>query len=85
MNALGPAAGRDARPRPLSIESAAKSCGYLMMQGISLLVQQTPAEYGGEAPKRARPSSTRRSRTSTRNRREAVPNWGRFDAHVWLG
>ena len=77
---LGPAAG-EALGYAISLEP--NSPRLVMMQGLNLL--HTPAEYGGDV-KQAEAALRRALELFDKDRAgTAWPNWGRVDAHLWLG
>jgi tetratricopeptide (TPR) repeat protein len=76
---MGPESGA-ALSRALSLEP--DNPRLLIISGLGLL--RRPVEYGGD-PKQAE-ALFRRAATMLDGAGEAAwPNWGRFDAHVWLG
>jgi tetratricopeptide (TPR) repeat protein len=77
---LGPAAG-GALGRAIGLDP--NSPRLVMLQGLSLL--HTPVEFGGD-PAQAE-AGFRRAVQMFKHEpaAKAWPNWGRFDAHLWLG
>jgi len=77
--ALGPESSA-AMQRGLSLEP--DNPRLLLIEGIALL--RRPAEYGGD-PKGAEARFRRAAEALDAAKDAPWPNWGRFDAHVWLG
>ena len=77
---LGMAAG-EALGRAMSLDP--NSPRLVMLQGVNLL--HTPAEYGGDA-KQAEAAFRRALQMFDKEPpAKPWPNWGRYDAHLWLG
>jgi tetratricopeptide (TPR) repeat protein len=77
---LGPRAN-GALDRAAEIESG--NPRVLLLQGVSAF--NTPAMFGGGTDKAEQYLRRSLERFSAEPSDKAWPNWGRFDAHVWLG
>ena len=77
---LGPRAN-GALDRAAEIES--RNPRVLLLQGVSAF--NTPAMFGGGTDKAEQHLRRSLERYAAEPSDKAWPNWGRFDAHVWLG
>jgi cytochrome c-type biogenesis protein CcmH/NrfG len=77
---LGPRAN-SALDRAAEIESG--NPRVLLLQGVSAF--NTPAMFGGGTDKAEQHLRRSLERFAAEPSDKAWPNWGRFDAHVWLG
>ena len=67
--------------RAVEVESA--NPRVLLLRGITAL--QTPSAFGGSRDTAEHLLRRSLDEFSHEPRTKAWPNWGRFDAHVWLG